>query len=295
MIRVALVLVVVACSSTEELEKKVTKLEEDVSTLRKERQFLEVKQVELLKQMAELDKKVDDLGKRNVPPPSPYRPTRKQPDPMKTYSLAIDPLDPVDGASDALVTIVEAYEYACPYCEKVRPTIEELKKRYGKDVRWVGKQLVVHPQTATASALAICAASKQKKFAAMDHLLWEQGYKARQFDKNNCWDDPAGCSIVDGFARKAGLDGKKFRDDMRQSCQTWLRSNDAALKKLGGAATPTFFINGRHLSGAQPVASFAALIDEELSRAKARVAQGQSRGGYYDKWVVEEGQPELDP
>ena len=288
--------VLVGCNSTEELEKKVQKLEEDVATLRKERQFLELKQVELLKEVGELRKKIDE-GKRPSLYPS-YRPSPggpKRPDPLKTYSLAIDALDPSDGASDALVTIVEGYEYACPYCEKVRATMDELKKRYGKDVRWVGKQLVVHPQTATAAALAICAASKQGKFAGMDRLLWEDGYKARQFDKNNCWDDTDGCPIVNGFARKLGLDSKKLRDDMKQSCMTWLNDNKSRLARLGANATPTFFINGRYISGAQPAASFAALIDEELAKAKARVQQGTSRAGYYEKWVVEEGEPDLGP
>jgi protein-disulfide isomerase len=299
-IRFALALslaLVVGCGSTDELEKKVIKLEGDVNTLRKEREFLELKQVQLLKEVGELEKKVDEMAKRNPPSryPSYQPPVRKQADPLKTYAIAIDPLDLSVGASDALVTIVEAYEYACPYCDKARATMEELKKKYGsKDFRWVGKQLVVHQQTATAAALAICAAGKQRKFAGMDHLLWEEGFKARQFDKNNCWDDSAGCPIVEGFARKAGVDIKKFRDDMK-TCQPWLKDNMAALSKVGANATPTFFINGRPLSGAQPVDMFAALIDEELAKAKSRVQQGTPRAGYYDKWVVEEGEPDLGP
>jgi protein-disulfide isomerase len=293
-IRVALVVVLVACGSSEELEGKVKKLEDDVATLRKERQFLEGKQVQLLKEVGELEKKVDELTKRAPSQPS-YRPSRPQPDPRTTYSLAIDPLDPADGASDALVTIVEGYEYGCPYCEKVRATMDELKKKYGKDVRWVGKQLVVHPQIATAPALAICAAAKQHKFTAMDKLLWEDGFKARSFDKANCWDDPAGCPVVESFARKAGLDLKRFRGDMKDACDVWLTSNKAALAKLSAAATPTFFINGRYMSGAQPADNFAIVIDEELTKAKARLQQGTARADYYQKWVVDEGKPDVGP
>jgi protein-disulfide isomerase len=293
--KVALVLALVACNSTDELEKKVGKLEEDVGTLRKERQFLEVKQVQLLKEVGELTKKVDELTKQKLAAPSYTRPTRAQPKPDKTYSLEIHPSDPSDGATDALVTIVEGYEYGCPYCEKVRPTMEELKKRYGKDLRWVGKQLVVHPTIATPSALAVCAANKQRKFAAMDRLLWEDGFKARKFDQANCWDSAAGCTVVNGFASKLGLDLNKFRADMKDACRTWLSDNESALKRLGAMATPTFFINGRYISGAQPADSFAALIDEELTKAKARVQQGTPRAGYYDKWVVDEGEPDLGP
>ena len=53
MIKLALVLAVVACNSTDELDKKVGKLEEDVATLRKERQFLEVKHVQLFRRYAD--------------------------------------------------------------------------------------------------------------------------------------------------------------------------------------------------------------------------------------------------
>lgn len=296
-IRVALVIAVAAaCSSTDELEQKVKKLEDEVAAMRQERKFLELKQVDLLKEVSELGRKIDELQKKAAPPvPSWQRPSRPTPKPDTTYSIAIDPSDPSDGASDALVTIVEAYEYACPYCERARTTMDELKKRYGKDVRWVGKQLVVHPQTATAAALASCAANKQHKFTAMDHLLWEEGYKARRFDPNNCWDENDGCPIVVGFARKLGLDTKRFRADMKDSCRSWLRDNESALKRLGAMATPTFFINGRHMSGAMPADTFARLIDEELAKAKARVQQGTSRAEYYKKHVVDEGQPDLDP
>ena len=98
-----------------------------------------------------------------------------------------------------------------------------------------------------------------------------------------------------GFARTLGLDVQKFRADMKDSCHVWLRDNEGALKRLGAMATPTFFINGRYISGAQPADSFAALIDEELTKAKARVQQGTARADYYDKWVVDEGEPDLAP
>jgi protein-disulfide isomerase len=291
-IKLALALAVVACGSTDELEKKVTKLEGDVALLRKEREFLELKHVQLLKEVSELRAKVEEQKR---PPPPSYRPTRPTPDARTTYAIPIDLLDLVDGPADALVTIVEGYEYACPFCDKARPTIEEIKKRYGKDVRWVGKQLVVHPQTATAAALAICAANRQGKLRDMDRLLWEDGFRARRFDKLSCWDDSAGCTVVDGFAKQLGLDMKKFRADMKDGCEAWQRRSQSALARVGGNATPTFYINGRYLSGAQPVEKFAELIDEELAKAQARVKQGTSRSEYYDRWVVSEGKPDLDP
>jgi len=117
------------------------------------------------KKLDDLTKKVDDLSKavaqgRVGAAAQPARPPRAEPDRAKTYAMSIEG-DPFDGPADAKVTVVKAYDYACPFCEKVRDTMDELRKRYPNDVRVVHKQFVVHPQQATAGALAACAADKQ--------------------------------------------------------------------------------------------------------------------------------------
>ena len=143
-----------------------------------------------------LTKKVDELAKngvRGAPGAQvPQRAPRPEPDRAKTYSVPIDG-DPFDGPADAKVTLVKAYDYACPYCERVRDTMDELRKKYGNDLRIVYKQFVVHPQVATAGALAFCAAAKQGKAHEMDVALWDKGFKGRQFDKDGengqkCWE-----------------------------------------------------------------------------------------------------------
>ena len=157
----------------------------------------------LERKVDDMSKKLDDLAKqiaRGGAGAQAPRPARAEPDRAKTYAVAIDG-DPVDGPADAKVTVVKAYDYACPFCEKVRDTMDELRKRYPNDVRVVHKQFVVHPQQATAGALAACAADKQGKFKELDALLWDKGYKARQFDKDaaaeaggqtqKCWDSAA--------------------------------------------------------------------------------------------------------
>jgi hypothetical protein len=56
------------------------------------------------------------------------------------------------------------------------------------------------------------------------------------------------------------------------------------------SAIPTFFINGRVLMGAQPQASFEAIIDEELHKADGRIKSGTKPERYYQQWVVEKGE-----
>lgn len=252
-----------------------------------------------------LERKVDELTKRVDALAAggarggrgSDRPARPAPEPTKTYAVPVDG-DPFEGPADAKVTLVKAYDYACPYCEKIRDTMADLRKKYGNDLRVVSKQLVVHPQTAMTSALAFCAAARQGKAAQMDALLWDKGFKARNFDKDaggegggqaqRCWDSAAGCPIVLGFAQELGLDTAKFKNDMKD-CQQVTQKDMRELQQLGVSATPSFFINGRFMSGARPIDSFITLIDEELQKANERIGQGTPAARYYQEWVLDKG------
>jgi protein-disulfide isomerase len=254
----------------------------------------------LEKKIDDLSKKVDQLGQRGIGAGQP-RAQRPAPDPAKTYAVPVDG-DPADGPADALVTVVKAYDYACPFCEKVRGTMDQLRNKYPSDLRVVYKQFVVHPQVATSGALAFCAAGRQNKAVEMDRLLWDKGFNGHNYDKDvpgeggaaqRCWDSSDGCPIVLGFAKELGLDEAKFKSDMKDCVQ--LKDKDMKeLSALGTAATPSFFINGRFISGAVPVENFTAVIDEELAKAKERVGQGTARAQYYQQWVVDKGLKTLE-
>jgi protein-disulfide isomerase len=224
-----------------------------------------------------------------------------EPDREKTYSIGVEG-NPATGPADAKVTIVKGYEYACFYCDKVRSTMEEIVKKYGADVRIVSKQFVVHPQTATAPALAVCAAHKQGRFDQMDKLIWEKVFAAKNFDKDKtgdqgaqrCWEAPEGCPIVVGLAQELQLNIEKFKADMKGECQQYIQRDQAALRMLGMSATPGFFINGRWISGAQQLATFVNVIDQELKKANERIAAGTPQASYYQTWVVEKGLKSLE-
>jgi protein-disulfide isomerase len=251
----------------------------------------------------QLNKKIDALvaggGARGAAQPA--RPSRPEPDRAKTYAVPVDG-DPFDGPADAKVTLVKAYDYACPYCEKVRDTMDDLRKKYGNELRVVYKQFVVHPQVATAGALAFCAAAKQGKGPQMDALLWDKGFKAHNYDKDateggaapqKCWESAAGCPVVLGFAQELQLDANKFKADMKD-CQTVTQKDMRDLQQLGVGATPSFFINGRFMSGAMPIDNFVSLIDEELKKANDRIAQGTPAAQYYQQWIIDKGLKTLE-
>ncbi len=238
------------------------------------------------------------------------RAQRPEPDRAKTYAVPVAN-DAFDGPADAKITVVKAYDYACPYCEKVRPTMEELHKKYGSDLRVVYKQLVVHPRNAMASALAFCAAGKQGKHKEMNNLLWDKGFKARNMDLSDvaadpqaekgaektgggkCWDSPDGCKITVGFAQELQLDVNKFKADMKGECNQIVQTDIKQLQQFGVNGTPGFFINGRFIGGAVPVENFITLIDEELKKANERIQQGTPAASYYQTWVIDKGAKSL--
>ena len=242
-----------------------------------------------------LDKKVDALlaqGGRGAAPGAQAPQRRPGPDPVKTYAVPIDN-DPFDGPADAKITVVKAYDYACPFCERVRGTMDDLHKKYGKDIRVVYKQLVVHPNTAMSGALAFCAAAKQGKSTQYDALIWEKSFKARQFDPDKCWESDAGCPLLNGFAQELGLKVDQFKADMK-SCTSVVQADMRALQGLGVGATPAFFINGRYISGAVPIDNFVTVIDEELKKANERIQQGTPQAQYYQQWVMDKGLKTLE-
>lgn len=172
-------------------------------------------------------------------------------------------------------------------------TLTELMKKYGNDLRVVKKHLVVHPQTAMSGALAFCAAGKQGKAPEMDNLVWEKSFRARKYDPDQCWTTGT-CEIMNSNAQELKLDMAKFKEDMKGSCQQIVQTDMRDLQKFGVGATPSFFINGRFLSGAMPIENFVTIIDEELKKANERIQQGTPKAQYYQQWVMDKGLKSLE-
>jgi len=236
------------------------------------------------KRLASIEEKIDKGGAGAARPGAQQRPSRPRPEPTATYSVPVEG-DPFVGPADAKVTIVKGFEFACPFCMRVLPTIEQIKKEYGKDVRVVYKNFIVHPSVATTPALASCAAHMQGKYDQMAHLIWEKGFNAnRNLGEDN----------MKAIAKEVGLDMGKFEKDMKgPECQKKVRQDQAELSKVGTTGTPAFYINGRFLSGARPFEQFKAVIDEELKKADERIKGGTSAANYYQEWVVNKGKKSL--
>jgi protein-disulfide isomerase len=227
-----------------------------------------------------LDAKLERLVQQ-LPPPRPHR---REPDPAAVYAVPIDG-DPVLGPANAKVTLVMCGEFACPYCRRAWSTIDDLRKKYGADLRVVYKSFVVHPTVAKYPARAACAANHQGKWRALADLLWTKAFDTHQFEPAH----------IDELAAAARLDMKRYRGDVDGACPAEVERDQAQLTKLGVGATPTFFINGRFMAGAMPIEDFSKLVDEELAKANAAIAGGERPETYYEHRVLGKGLTELAP
>jgi protein-disulfide isomerase len=163
---------------------------------------------------------------------------------------------PIRGAQEAPVTIVEFSDFHCPFCRSVQPTLTELLKRYEGKVRLVYKHLPLdslHPQARRASQASWCAGT-QGKFWEFHDAVYASGTS------------DAGDPAMAAVASQIGLDAGAFATCLAgpQSAQVVDRDVQQG-SALGLTGTPGFFINGRELTGAQPLEAFVKVIDEELA------------------------------
>ncbi len=189
--------------------------------------------------------------------------------------------DPVRGASEPLVTIVEFSDFQCPFCGQFAQTLEELIKAYPDDVRLVFKQfpLPMHPD-AEIGARAAIAAKAQDRFWAMHDTLFAQRHAMDEDD------------VVE-HAAALGLDTAAFSALLADPATAARVKADIAFGQARGVrGTPAFFVNGRGFSGALPPDKLQAILAEEREMAQAMIAGGCPRAEIYARIVRASAPPE---
>lgn len=195
----------------------------------------------------------------------------------------------VDGPADAPVTIIKAFDFACPYCQRMAPVMRELVADYHGKVRVVYTNLLIHPPARPAH-LASCAAARQGKYRQFKDAFWEQGFGpyAASAGKD---DSSLGEDSIFKIARGVGLDVARLKVDMAsRECAARLESDGAELARFHVDSTPMFFINGKPIAGAIPKAELAKLIDEQI---KIVEASGVPAAEYYQKVVLGKGEKQF--
>lgn len=173
------------------------------------------------------------------------------------YDIPVDD-DPVLGSDKSPVTIIEFSDFQCPYCTRWHNEVfPQLIAEYGDQIRFVYRDLPltnIHPEAFPAAEAANCA-NEQGSFWEYHDLLFSNGAEALNADSYISYAEILGLNIP---AFSECVSTRRYADEVQADL-------DFALS-LGIRSTPTFFINGLAIVGAQPYEVFRDVIESELAR-----------------------------
>ncbi|WP_394826146.1 DsbA family protein [Pendulispora albinea] len=209
-------------------------------------------------------------------------------DPAKDKTIYKVPVgqSPVAGPATALVTLVEFSDFECPFCKRSEQTVKALSEKYKNDLRivWKNHPLPFHKQAMPAAELAV-EAHLQRGHSG----FWTVHDKL--FDRAPSLAD----AELESIAQDAKLDPKKVRSALASHRhKARIEADQYLADDVGANGTPTFFINGRKIVGAQPTPVFEAVIEQELARAREVLAKGVAPAKLYDE-LIKDGKVGAEP
>jgi len=218
------------------------------------------------------------LTAQSFVPPAPEPAEEADPVDTTVYRVPVG-ASPARGMAAAPVTIVEFADYQCPFCVRAEETLKQVAARYGDKVRlvWKNAPLPFHKRAEPAAELAAEALAQKGEagFWRVHDLLLAQGGHLEDDD-------------LASVAATAGLDVKAARGSVEKHRHREAIEEDRDLADdLDATGTPTFFVNGRKIVGAQPFEVFRALIDEQLPAAQAALDHGAAPQRLYE--ILQQG------
>lgn len=159
------------------------------------------------------------------------------------------------GPKDAPITIVEFSDYQCPFCRRWHQEVyDQLLAAYPNKIRFVYRNLPltsIHPDAQGAAEAAMCAGEQ--------NAYW-------QFHNKLFGSESLGNNVYIQYAQELGLNTTTFESCLNDHKYKKAVEDDSNFAiDLGIRSTPTFFINGLAVVGAQPLDVFKQVIDKELA------------------------------
>lgn len=160
------------------------------------------------------------------------------------------------GPADAPIVLVEFSDFQCPYCKSFHDeTYRDLLAAYPGKIRFVYRHLPltsIHPEAFPSAEASMCANEQ--------NVFWK--YHEKLFENQ----DNLGRDLYVQIAADLRLDMSMFEECLNaEKYQDLIQQDLEFALNLGVGSTPTFFINGLALVGAQPLETFKQVIDKELA------------------------------
>jgi protein-disulfide isomerase len=162
-------------------------------------------------------------------------------------ALLDDPSDPVGGNPKGDVTLVEFFDYRCPYCKQVEPSVEAILED-DPELRIVYKEFPILGKESTFAA--------HVAFAALEQNKYTQFHNAMMGTKGNITED-----VILKVAADAGLDVAKVKADMNApEVEQIIKRNYDLADALGINGTPGFIIGDTLIPGAVDLAALKQAV-----------------------------------
>lgn len=205
-----------------------------------------------------------DAGSNDGGGDAPTQPTQEKQDSIDPSKISLEG-EPVKGSADAPVTMVMYEDYECPFCKRFEEqTLPQIVSNYvdsGK-VKLVWKDLPlperIHPWADEGAEAMECVYRvggdeafwpvKNKVFANQDSIT-----KSNVYDKVKQW------------AVDQGVSGSQLQQCYDNGAMQEINEDKQEARSVGASGTPTIFINGKKIVGAQPYSAFKQVIDSELN------------------------------
>jgi protein-disulfide isomerase len=182
--------------------------------------------------------------------------------------MKLGPRDAALGSSNAPVTMIEYGDYQCPFCgqffSQAEPLIIKNYVNTGK-VKLVFRNLAfLGPESTAAAEAAECAEDQNQAWPYHDALYQAKVNEVAKGGKEN--DGFFTRALFLSIAQQLHLDLPKFTQCVDGNTDAGIVSADVSTAEAGGInSTPTFYINGTQVLGADPYASFQQVIDKALA------------------------------
>lgn len=178
---------------------------------------------------------------------------------LSQNSVWRDPDTPVLGNPNGNLTVVEFFDYQCPYCRKLAPELAQVVKDDGQ-IRIVLKDWPIFGDASVLAAKLALAAQYQGKYAqAHDALIAADG----KLDATR----------IDDLLAKAGVDVDKAKADLQanqKSIEAVLARNNAQAEAFGFEGTPGFIVGTFRVPGVVEMKVFKMIVADARAAAKKK-------------------------
>lgn len=168
-----------------------------------------------------------------------------------------DPENPVLGNPQGDITIVEYFDYQCPYCKKISPVLDQVINE-DKKVRLVLKDWPILGEPSGYAARLVLAAKYQNKYEAAHRALIVKVGRLTE-------------SMIDETLTQAGVDVARSKADLaanKSAIDALLKRNDAQAQAFGFRGTPVFIVGTFRIPGGLTAEQFKLAIADARKAAK---------------------------